>query len=113
MTFTPHDWTPWLALAASTAGTYICRATGVALSDRIQQQSEFFGWLSAVTYAMVASLTVKMLFMPVSPLAKVPLWIRMGACVVSLLVLLLAKRGLFVALLVGASTVFLYGMWHT
>lgn len=112
MTLWPADWTPWLALAASSAGTYACRAMGAALSDRIRQESEFFRWLSAVTYAIVASLTVRMLFMPAGPLAQVPLWLRMGACGVSLLVLLVARRGLFAALLSGASVVFAYGVWR-
>ena len=48
------------ALVAAGVGTYLCRAMGVKLSGHIHQESEIFRWLSAVTYAMVAALTVRL-----------------------------------------------------
>ena len=65
-----QGWGVWLALSAATVGTYICRAAGVKLSGHIHQDSEVFRWLSAVTYAMVAALTVRMILMPLGLLAK-------------------------------------------
>ena len=77
------DWTPWLALAGASVGTYFCRAIGVLLSDQINQESEIFRWLSAVTYAMVAALTVRMILMPIGVLAQVPVVVRVAVCVLS------------------------------
>ena len=54
----------WSALAIAAAGTYACRALGVMASGKINQDSEFFRWLSAVTYALVAALVVRMVLMP-------------------------------------------------
>ena len=50
-----EGWGLWLALAGACLGTYVCRAIGVMLSDRINQDSEIFRLLSAITYAMVAT----------------------------------------------------------
>ena len=82
----------WSALAIAAAGTYACRALGVVVSDKINQDSEFFRWLSAVTYALVAALVVRMVLMPVGPLASVPAGWRVGFCAVSVLVMVVGTR---------------------
>jgi branched-subunit amino acid transport protein len=66
-----QGWGAWLALLAACLGTYLCRAVGVALSGQVSQESEFFRWLSAVTYAMVAALTIRLIFLPIGLLATV------------------------------------------
>jgi len=58
-----QGWGIWLALAGACIGTYLCRAIGVLLSGKINQESPIFKWLSAVTYAMVAALTVRMIIL--------------------------------------------------
>ena len=68
-------WGAWLALLAASLGTYLCRAVGVMLSGQVSQDSEFFRWLSAVTYAMVAALTIRLIFLPIGLLATVPLFL--------------------------------------
>ena len=60
-----QGWEAWLALIAASLGTYICRAIGVKLSGQVNQDSDFFRWLSAVTYAMVAALTIRLIFLPI------------------------------------------------
>jgi len=47
----------WTALISACVGTYFCRSVGVILSGRVDQNSEFFYWLTGVTYAMVAAET--------------------------------------------------------
>jgi branched-subunit amino acid transport protein len=64
-----QGWGAWLALLAASLGTYVCRAVGVMLSGQVSQDSEFFRWLSAVTYAMVAALTIRLIFLPIGLLA--------------------------------------------
>ena len=105
-----EDFYPWLALAGASLGTYFCRAIGVALSGQVNQESEFFRWLSAVTYAMVAALTVRMIVLPIGLLATVPLWLRLIACALSVGVMIAKSRQLTLGLLTGTLIVFGYGL---
>ena len=92
----------WLALIAASIGTYVCRAVGVMLSGRVSQESEFFRWLSAVTYAMVAALTIRLIFLPIGLLATVPFYLRILVCILALGVMLSnPDRRLVPALLTG------------
>jgi branched-subunit amino acid transport protein len=110
MNATLHDWTPWLALIGASVGTYFCRAIGVLLSDQINQESEIFRWLSAVTYAMVAALTVRMVLLPVGVLSHVPTVVRIGVCAMSLVVMMSRpQRRMVPALLTGSLLIMTYG----
>lgn len=104
-------WGLWFALLGATVGTYICRAIGVLLSNRINQDSEIFRWLAAVTYAMVAALTVRMVLMPIGLLATVPVWIRILICLLSIGVMVSKPtRRLVPALLTGTLLMLTYGV---
>ncbi len=97
-----QGWGAWLALLAASLGTYFCRAAGVILSGQVSQDSEFFRWLSAVTYAMVAALTIRLIFLPIGLLATVPLYLRILVCILALGVMLSnPSRRLVPALLTG------------
>ena len=97
-----QGWDAWLALLAASLGTYVCRAIGVKLSGQVNQDSEFFRWLSAVTYAMVAALTIRLIFLPVGLLSTVPLYLRLLVCILALGVMLSNPRWRLVpALLTG------------
>jgi branched-subunit amino acid transport protein len=104
-------WGLWIALVGACLGTYFCRAIGVTLSQRINQDSEIFRWLAAVTYAMVAALTVRLILMPLGLLATVPLWIRILICVLSIAVMMSRPtRRLVPALLTGTILMVTYGV---
>jgi branched-subunit amino acid transport protein len=107
-----QGWGVWLALSAACVGTYICRAAGVKLSGHIHQDSEVFRWLSAVTYSMVAALTVRMILMPLGLLATVPVLLRVLICVLSLGVMVSSpQRRLVPALLTGTLLMLAYGIF--
>jgi branched-subunit amino acid transport protein len=100
----------WGALIAACIGTYLWRGLGVYLSGKISQDSEIFKWLSAVTYAMVAALTVRIILLPVGLLATVPILIRLFVSIVALVVMLSRPSGRMVpALLTGTMALVLYG----
>jgi branched-subunit amino acid transport protein len=106
-----QGWGLWIALAGATIGTYFCRAIGVLLAKRINQDSEIFRWLAAVTYAMVAALVVRMILMPIGLLATVPVWIRILICVLSIGVMVSRPtRRLVPALLTGTLLMLAYGV---
>ena len=104
-------WGLWIALAGACLGTYFCRAIGVLLSNSINQDSEIFRWLAAVTYAMVAALTIRLIVMPLGLMATVPLWIRILICALSLGVMVSkSSKRLVPALLTGTLLMVGYGV---
>jgi branched-subunit amino acid transport protein len=101
----------WSALIAACVGTYICRAIGVKLAGHINQESEIFRWLSAVTYAMVAALTIRLIAMPTGLLATVPLLVRLSICALSVAVMVSSpKKRLVPALLIGTALMLMYSI---
>jgi branched-subunit amino acid transport protein len=110
MSIADNGWGVWLALSAACLGTYACRALGVKLSGQIDQNSEVFKWLSAVTYAMVAALTVRMVLMPIGLLATVPVWVRLLLCALSLGVMVShPQKRMVPALCTGTMLMVTYG----
>jgi branched-subunit amino acid transport protein len=106
-----QGWGIWLALAGACIGTYLCRAIGVLLSGKINQESEIFRWISAITYAMVAALTVRMIILPLGLLATVPVYLRIGLCLLSFAVMISSpQRRLVPALLTGILLLMTYGL---
>ena len=111
MTNALSGWGLWVALVGACLGTYFCRAIGVLLSQSINQDSEIFRWLAAVTYAMVAALTVRLIVMPLGLLATVPLWIRLLICALSVGVMVSKPtKRLVPALLTGTLLMVSYGV---
>ncbi len=106
-----EGWGVWIALASACIGTYLCRAIGVMLAGKINQDSEIFRWLSAVTYAMVAALTVRLIVLPIGLLDTVPLWIRIFICLICIGIMLSKpQRRLVPALLIGTLLMVSYGV---
>jgi hypothetical protein len=96
----------WLALIAASIGTYFCRALGVMLSGRMSQESEFF--------AMVAALTIRLIFLPVGMLSMVPLYLRLIICAIAVGVMLInPSRRLVPALLIGTLLMVAVGIVQT
>jgi branched-subunit amino acid transport protein len=104
-------WGLWIALLGACLGTYFCRAIGVLLSNSINQDSEIFRWLAAVTYAMVAALTIRLILMPLGLMATVPLWIRILICFLAIGVMVSSPtKRLVPALLTGTLLLVGYGV---
>jgi hypothetical protein len=107
-----QGWEAWVALLAASLGTYLCRALGVKLSGQVHQDSEFFRWLSAVTYAMVAALTIRLIFLPVGLLSTVPLYLRVLVCILAIGVMISnPNRRLVPALLTGTLLMVTIGVF--
>lgn len=104
----------WLVLAAA-LGTYAWRALGVMFSGRVRTDSEFFQWISCVTYAMVAGLVFRIVVLPVGLLAQIPLGARLLCLAIALTIMVWpfrAFRGLFPALMAGAGLMGLWGLYY-
>ena len=111
MTNALSGWGLWIALVGACIGTYFCRAIGVMLSQSINQESEIFRWLAAVTYTMVAALTIRLIVMPLGLMATVPLWIRILICALAIGVMVSKpSKRLVPALLTGTLLMVGYGV---
>jgi hypothetical protein len=107
---TPFAWyTLWAAIGAN----FFCRACGALFSGRVQAQGEFFKWVTAVTYALMAGLTVRLLVLPSGILGQVPLWVRLlsGAAAMAVMLTKPATR-LVPSLAAGCVITLAYGVWR-
>ncbi len=91
----------WMILLGCGLATFIWRGGGVLLVRRINPDGAFFQWVTCVSYAMVAGLIFRMLLMPQSDLANVPLWIRCTALALAFSAYYLCKRRLVAGVLTG------------
>ena len=53
-----------LAIIASTMATYICRALGVALSSKLNENSWAFDWIKCVSIGIIIAVISKIIFFP-------------------------------------------------
>ena len=98
-----------LALTGAVLGTYLWRALGVSFSGRISTTSDIFRWVACVTYAMVAGLTLRILLLPVGPLAQLSLEARLLAAGLAFAVMVWPHArwgGLVPGLLTGSLVIF-------
>jgi hypothetical protein len=105
-----NDLVWWGALLMATLGTYFWRGLGVLLSGRINQEGEFFRWLSAVTYALVAALTFRLILLPVGLLAEVPTIYRILFSAIAVLVMMRKPGRMVPSLIIGSLIMMIYGL---
>jgi branched-subunit amino acid transport protein len=92
----------WIAVIACGAATFAWRALGVFVVRRIDPHGPFFRWVTCVSYAMVAGLIFRMLVLPESELASVPLAARVGAVVIAFGAYFAFSRRLVAGVLAGS-----------
>jgi branched-subunit amino acid transport protein len=95
----------WLLVIAASLATYLWRGLGVALSGKIEVESELFSWIACVAYAMIAGLIARMLLMPSGALAETVLVDRLVACAIGIVVYRLTRRNLMLAVGAGVAAI--------
>ena len=104
----------WWALAGAALTNYAWRGAGALFSGRVRADGELSRWITAVTYALMAGLTVRLLMLSSGMLAQVPWWIRLLIAGVSMAVMLTnPARRLVPALTTGCALTLCYGFWNT
>jgi len=91
----------WLILLGAIAATYFWRGIAVPLSTKIDPNSRAFEWMTCVTYALLAGLISRMIFLPFGDLASTPVSERVIAVAIALVAFFLFNRNLLVG--VGAG----------
>ena len=91
----------WLILLGCAVATFVWRGIGVVLVRRIDADGAIFKWVTCVSYAMLAALIFRMLILPESELANVPLWIRCSAIAIAFAAYFGAGQRLVAGVLAG------------
>ncbi len=103
--------TLWIIVAACGAATFFWRALGVLVVRRIDPRGLLFQWVTCVSYAMVAGLIFRMLVMPESGLASVPLPARLAAVGLAFGAYFAFGRRLVAGVLAGGTSLSAMAHW--
>lgn len=98
----------WAILLLAAAGTYAWRGLGVLLSGKLNQESALFRWVTCVTYAMVASLVIRIIVLPVGVLAQVPSGYRIAAAGAAFAIMVMRRNALVPAITTGTALIMLF-----
>ena len=82
----------WVLVIASILATYLWRFLGAVFAKRIDPHGGLFRWVTCVSYAMLAGLISRMVFLPAGSLVEVDLWIRLAGIISGLIVFYLCRR---------------------
>ena len=93
--------TPLAAILIAAAATYAPRFIGVLLAGRIRVEDPIFEWVTAIAYALLSGLVMRMILMPVGTLEAVDLAVRIGAAGVALAVFFISRQNLFFGIISG------------
>ncbi len=101
----------WLIVLGCFAATFFWRLLGVIVVKKIDPDGAVFEWVSCVSYAMVAGLIFRMIMMPESELANVPLLIRLAALTIAFTVYFTFRRMLLAGILAGSVSLSVMVSW--
>ena len=93
----------WGLLVLAIAGTYVWRGLGVVLAARLNPRGRLVGWITCVSYAMLAGLISRMILLPAGPLAEASLGVRVTATLVAFMVFIACRRSVTWGVLAGTS----------
>jgi hypothetical protein len=88
----------------------VWRALGLVLVRGLSEDSQIIVWVRAVATAILAGVMAQLILTTSGALAAIPLFVRIGAATLGFVAFLVARRSVFVGVLVG-ETVFLSGAW--
>lgn len=101
----------WVIVLACSAATFFWRFLGVLVVKKIDPAGAVFRWVTCVSYAMVAGLIFRMIMMPQSELASVPLMIRIFAVGIAFGAYFIFRRMLLAGVVAGSVSLSLMMSW--
>ena len=106
MRMTVTELGPYLALIlAGFLPNEVWRILGIVVARRLDEESELLVWVRAVATAVLAGVISQLVWTPPGALADVALAARLGAVAAGFLAFLIARRSIFVGVLVGEIVV--------
>tara|TARA_B100000963_G_C22488394_1_gene608032 strand:- start:378 stop:704 length:327 start_codon:yes stop_codon:yes gene_type:complete len=91
-----------LAIAATSAATYLSRFMGVLTSERVSIKSKIFKWFNCVAYSTLAALLGRMIIFPAGVLADSELIIRLIVFFLCIALFIVSKKNLVIPTLISA-----------
>jgi hypothetical protein len=88
----------------------VWRVLGLVLVRGLSEDSQIIVWVRAVATAILAAVMAQLIMTTTGALAAIPLFVRIGAAALGFAAFLLARKSVFVGVLVG-ELVFLAGAW--
>jgi len=101
----------WLIVLGCFAATFFWRLLGVIVVKKIDPDGAIFEWVTCVSYAMVAGLIFRMIMMPESELANIPLIIRIAALGIAFSAYFVFQRMLLAGVLAGSVSLSVMVSW--
>jgi len=90
-----------LVVFLSVIATYVWRACGIAIGEKIDPGGQVFEWISCVAYAMLAGLMARVLIFPVGILENTTLGTRLIPMGIGFVLFMLFKRNFMVGTVVA------------
>jgi hypothetical protein len=88
----------------------VWRVLGMVAVRGLSEDSQIIVWVRAVATAILAGVMAQLILTNTGALATIPLFVRIGAAALGFAAFLLARKSVFVGVLVG-ELVFLTGAW--
>ena len=88
----------------------VWRVLGLVLVRGLDEDSQIIVWVRAVATAILAGVMAQLIMTTTGALAAIPLFVRIGAAALGFAAFLVARRSVFVGVLVG-EMIFLAGAW--
>jgi hypothetical protein len=88
----------------------VWRFAGLVAVRGLSEDSQIVVWVRAVATAILAGVLAQLVMTTTGALAAIPLFVRIGAAFLGFAAFLLARKSVFVGVLVG-ELVFLTGAW--
>ncbi|MBA4789034.1 MAG: AzlD domain-containing protein [Pseudomonadota bacterium] len=111
MTAFDSEWSAILVVVlAGFLPTEVWRSLAILAGRRLQEGSEGLQWVRAVATALLAAVVARLIFVPTGVLVEVPVWLRLACVAAGLAAFLVARRSVFVGVLVG-EVVLIGGAW--
>jgi hypothetical protein len=103
---------PYLVLiAAGFLPNEVWRVLGIVVAHGLDESSELIVWVRAVATGLLAGVVAKIILFPPGALADVPLAVRLSAIAIGFAAFLIARRSVFVGVLVGEAALVLGGFF--
>lgn len=109
--FLDGPWWPYLALILfAVLPTEIWRWLAVAFARRLDEQSPWLEWVRLVATSLLAGVVAKLVLAAPGALAAVPLSVRLAALAVAVTIVLVQRRRVMLAVILG-EVVLIGGAW--
>ncbi len=88
----------YLSLVIASVATYLCRALGVKLSNKISIQSRFFDWIECISIGIIIAVISKIIFFPEGILKETYLNTRVTSIFILLVLYYIFKKNILISL---------------